>query len=120
MGVGAPVDRRITQVGVPDSMRVDHRSDWAQLLAGTNRLNDGDGIIPFQRLAPVEELDRVEPPLTGHGLVYCSSWPAEALREGPDRQPQFVSPLLEQTGQLLVGAALERLLSGQTDGLFLS
>lgn len=92
---------------------------WVRLPA-SDRAQDSNGILPLQRIAPVEELDWVEPSLAGQGLMDRGPRPAETFREDPDRKSQFIRPLMEQPGQLLVGGILEWLLGGQTNSLFFS
>ncbi|MBK9119759.1 MAG: hypothetical protein IPM18_09195 [Phycisphaerales bacterium] len=83
---------------------------------GNRRASDGstpaDGaedcerIIPLQRLAPVEEFDRVQAALAGQGLVDRGPGAGQALGERPDRQAQLVRPGVDEPGEALVRGVL--------------
>lgn len=69
-----------------------------------------NGVVPPQRLASVEEFERVEPPLPGQGLVDRSAGPTQPLGQRPDGEPELLGAASEPEGEGLVAAPLERLL----------
>lgn len=72
------------------------------------RFDDLDRVIEFQRLAPVQEFDRVHPALAAQGLVDCRARTIKPLGKGPHRQAKPLGSIAEDPNQGLVGLLLQR------------
>jgi len=78
--------------------------------------DDRRGFAQLQRLAPINELDRIEAALTGEGLMHGRPRLTHAGGELPHGKAQLVCAGLEQPGESLVSGALERLLGREACG----